>query len=125
MIKKNLNIENYIYKRNYSKMFQIYINNIIGRLLKKGQKEWVLKNFFNLKYLLKLKSKKSINMILFISLMNSIVKIHFMKKRFGGQKKELPIFVNNKRQVTYMVKNLLNFSYSKRNKLINFEKTNG
>jgi len=61
-------------------------------------------------------------MILFISLMNSIVKIHFMKKRFGGQKKELPIFVNNKRQVTYMVKNLLNFSYSKRNKLINFER---
>jgi len=66
---KKLNIRNYIYTSNYSKMFQFYIHNIIGRLLKKGKKEWVLKKFLDLKFLLKLKSKKSINLILFISLM--------------------------------------------------------
>src|ERR1700722_4157539 len=91
--------KNYIYKVNYSKMFYIYVNVIIGKLLKKGKKEKAIKSFFLFKYLLKLASNNDANMVLFAALINSIVKINFIKKRFGGQKKELPIFVNNKRQV--------------------------
>jgi len=44
---KKLNIRNYIYTSNYSKMFQFYIHNIIGRLLKKkGKKRMGIKKNF-------------------------------------------------------------------------------
>jgi len=108
---KNLDLKEYLYKSYYSKMFQIYINTIIGKLLKKGKKEMIIKKLFNLKYKLKLICKRDINAVLFAALMNTIVKIHFFKKRLGGQKKELPIYINNRRKVTFMVKNLLKFSY--------------
>src|ERR1700729_1104415 len=116
---KHLDLKNYLYKNDYSKMFQIYINTIIGKLLKRGKKEMLVKNFLNLKFLLKSTYKRDTNTILFAALINSIVRIHFLKKRLGGQKKELPIYINNRRKITFMVKNLLNFSYFPKTKLIN------
>ena len=119
---KHLDLKNYLYKNDYSKMFQIYINTIIGKLLKRGKKEMLVKNFLNLKFLLKSTYKRDTNTILFAALINSIVRIHFLKKRLGGQKKELPIYINNRRKITFMVKNLLNFSYFPKTKLINIDK---
>lgn len=114
-------LKKYIYY-NYSKIYSIYINNLIGKLLKKGRKDLIIKKFFYFKFLSKFKIKKDINFILFLALLNSIIKIHFIKKRFGGTKKELPLYINSKRQITFACSNLIKFSYSKRNKLINFEK---
>jgi small subunit ribosomal protein S7 len=123
-LKKNkpLDLKIYLYKTEYSKMFNIYINTIIGKLLKQGKKEMVIKIFFNLKYLLKSTCKRDAKIVLFASLINSLVRIHFFKKRLGGQKKSLPIYINNRRKITFMVKNLFKFSYIKKKKLINIEK---
>jgi ribosomal protein S7 len=118
-----MKLKQYIYYNyNYSKLYNIYINSLIGKLLKQGRKDLIIKKFFYFKFLIKFKIKKDINFILFLALLNSLVKIHFIKKRFGGTRKELPLYINNRRQVTFACNNLIKFSYSKRNKLINFEK---
>lgn len=118
-----MKLEQYIYyNSNYSRLYNIYINSLIGKLLKQGQKDIIMKKIFYFKFLIKFKIKKDINFILFLALLNSLVKIHFINKRFGGAKKELPLYIYNERQVTFACNNLIKFSYSKRNKLVNFDK---
>jgi len=84
-------------------------------------------NYFNrLKYFLKRKLKKDPNILLFLIIFYSTIKFHFIKKRFGGSKKEIPIYLNKNRQVKFIIKKMFNYSKSleKRksldlNKLIN------
>jgi len=121
-MQKAIILKTFIHNANYSNFFFIYINNIIGRFLKKGNREIALKQFFYCKYLLKLKSKRNVSLVLFMALINSLVRVYFIKKRFGGQKKELPCYLNDDRRVKYMIKSLLNYSYSKKKRLIDFNR---
>jgi len=50
-------------------------------------------------------------MLLFLVMFYSMIKFHFIKKRFGGSKKEIPIYLNKTRQIKFIVKKM--FSYSK------------
>jgi hypothetical protein len=55
-----------------------------------------------------------------IAVFNSLKKVHFLKKRFGGAKKDIPIPLSFGRQVKFFISELLN--YVKKNKSINLKK---
>jgi len=38
-----------------------------------------------------------------IALLNSLIKIHFIKSRMGSVKKEIPIYLNFERQVKFTI----------------------
>jgi len=110
----------------YNQVNFLFMQNFIGKLIKKGNKFYALNCFNKLKRLVKKKFNKDPNMLLFIIIFSSVIKFHFIKKRFGGSKKEIPIFLNKNRQVKFIIKKMFNYSKSlnKRksldlNKLIN------
>jgi len=80
-------------------------------LIKKGNKLYALRCFNRLNFLIKRRFSKSSKISLFLVIFCSMVKFHFIKKRFGGSKKEIPIYLNKTRQVKFIVKKM--FSYSK------------
>src|SRR6476661_1766586 len=95
----------------YSQVNFLFKQNFIGKLIKKGNKYKALNYFNKLKYLIKLKLKKNPNIVLFLVIFYSIIKFHFIKKRLGGSKKEIPIFLNKNRQIKFIIKKI--FSHSK------------
>lgn len=94
----------------YSEVNFLFKENFIGKLIKKGNKLRALKSFNKLKYLIKLKLKKDINIVLFLVIYYSIIKFHFIKKRFGGSKKEIPLYLNKNRQIKFIIKKIFNYS---------------
>jgi ribosomal protein S7 len=118
---KNLKKNQYYNQTNF-----LFKQNFIGKLIKNGNKFYALNYFNKLKYFLKKKFKKDPNILLFLVIFYSTIKFHFIKKRFGGSKKEIPIYLNKNRQVKFIIKKMFNYSKSleKRksldlNKLIN------
>ena len=59
-----------------------------------------------------------------IGIFNSLNKVHFVKKRFGGMKKDIPIPLKFDRQVRFVISELLYYVKKKRSlnikKLANF-----
>jgi hypothetical protein len=53
--------------------------------------------------MLKKKTKKSANLIILVALLNSLIKIHFIKFRMGSVKKEIPIYLNFDRQIKFTI----------------------
>lgn len=107
------NSELYLNKKNYSKVFNLFINSLLGSLLKRGNKLRALKSIFKLRFLLKLKSKREPNFILLYAIYKGILKIYFIKKRFGKVFKEIPMPLNYKRRIRFIVKSFLKYSKSK------------
>lgn len=119
-IKLFKNIKKSIY---YNQINFLFKQNFIGKLIKKGNKFHALKIFNKLKYLIKVKIKKDPTIILFLVIFKSIIKFHFIKKRFGGSKKEIPIYLNKKRQIKFIIKKIFNYSKSaERRKSLNLLK---
>lgn len=110
-MKSNLLLK--IIKKNkyYNNVNFLFKKNFIGKLIKKGNKFYALNRFNKFKYFIKRKFKKDFNILLFLVIFHSTVKFHFIKKRFGGSKKEIPIYLNKVRQVKFIIKKM--FSYSK------------
>lgn len=104
----------------YSNINYIFIKNIIGKFIKKGNKLRSLKIYTNLKIIIKKKSKKEANFIMLIAIVNNLFKIDFIKKRFGGTRKEIPIYMGIERQVKKVVK--LIFKYIYLNKKLNLNR---
>src|SRR3954470_14192981 len=96
----------------YNQINFLFKQNFVGKLIKKGNKFKALKFFNKLKYLIKLKLKKNPNIVLFLVVFYSIIKFHFIKKRLGGSKKEIPIFLNKNRQIKFIIKKIFNYSKS-------------
>jgi ribosomal protein S7 len=122
----NLLIKNLKKNQYYNQINFLFKQNFIGKLIKKGNKSYALNSFNKLKYFIKKKFKKDPNLLLFLVIFYSTVKFHFIKKRFGGSKKEIPIYLNKNRQIKFIIKKIFNHSKSleKRksldlNKLIN------
>jgi ribosomal protein S7 len=128
MIKINKKLKKkkkFIYYKNllyYNKIYSLFIKKIIGNFLKKGKKLYAIKLFLKLKYLIKKKIKKEPNFILLRALMSTLIKLHFIKKRFGGSKKELPISLKIERRVKFSIKSFLNYSISNRTNFIDINK---
>jgi ribosomal protein S7 len=113
----------YIKINYYNNIFKVLQQKFIGHLIKKGKKIVALNNWFELKYLLKKKTKREPNLLILISILNSLVKVTFIKKRFGSTKKEIPIFLKFERQIKFAIRSYLSLSTTSKgifiNKLVN------
>ena len=106
----------------YNKLYHLYIETLIGKLIKKGHKFKVYKIFKNIKENIKIQmnKEKEISFIFFLAMLNSMPKVSFKEIRLGSQKKEIPISISERKQVLVGVETLLKFS--KRNKKLEFNK---
>ena len=95
----------------YKKVFSMLKVVLIGKLIKKGKKLYAWKMYSLLQYMLKKKTKKSSNLITLIALLNSLIKIHFIKFRMGSVKKEIPIYLNFERQVKFTINSWIKYSF--------------
>jgi ribosomal protein S7 len=105
----------------FNELYYIYINSLVGKLIKKGNKIKALNLYKILKENIKLetKKKKEISFIFLVSMLNSMPKVSFKEIRLGSQKKDLPMPINKKKQVLNCVDTLLKFS--KKKKKVEFE----
>lgn len=94
-----MNILYYLKLKYYNNIFHLLHKKLIGKLIKKGKKIYAWKNYLELRILLKKKTKKDINLILLIALLNSLMKIKFIKKRFGSIKKDIPIILRFEKSI--------------------------
>lgn len=117
-----MNIKYYLQFKYYSNIFYLLNKTLIGKLVKKGRKLYAWKLYFILKNLLKRKAKKDTNVILLIGLIHSLRKIHFIKKRFGSVKKEIPVELKFERQIKFALNSWLKYVRIKPNYSINLKK---
>jgi len=112
MAKKYINLKFLKKMKYYNNILFLFKQNFIGKLIKKGNKTYALYYFNKFKYLIKSKFKKDFNMLLFFVISISLIKFYFIKKRFGGSKKEIPMYLNKTRQVKFIIKKIFNHSKS-------------
>ena len=99
--------ESYLQLKHFNKVFFILQKNFIGKLIKKGKKAYAIKLFNSLKYYLKKKTKKNPNFLILVAVLNSLLKVHFVKIRLGGQKREVPIPLKFERQIKFAITEML------------------
>lgn len=98
--------------KNYNYLYYLYIRVLVGKLIKKGNKFKALKIYKNLKENIKLNTNKE-HEILFIflfSILKSKPKVSFKEIYLGSQKKELPMPVEERKQVLVGIETLLKLS---------------
>lgn len=117
-----MSFEYYIQLKHYNKVFFLLQKNLIGKLIKKGKRIYALKMFNKLKYWLKTKTKKNPNLLILIAILNSLIKVHFIKVRFGGVKKEIPVPLKFERQIRFAISELLYYVKTKQKKSIHIKK---
>jgi ribosomal protein S7 len=102
----------YINNKNYNYLYYLYIRVLLGKLIKKGKRFKALKIYKNLKRNIKLNTNKehSVLFILLLSMLKSKQKVSFKEIYLGSQKKELPMPVEERKQVLNCVETLLKFS---------------
>jgi hypothetical protein len=72
---------------------------------------------------LKQKTKKESSLLILIAVLNSLIKVNFIKKRFGSVKKEILILYTYKRKGPIIKKKMLLYKKAIDNKvLLNFIK---
>lgn len=100
----------------FNGLYYIYIKTLVGKFLKKGNKFKALKLFKCLKEIIKLntKKKKEVSFIFLISMLNSMPKVSFKEIRLGSQKKDLPMPINERKQVLVSVETLLKMCRNKK-----------
>ena len=104
---------NNLIKQNYYNQINfIFKQNFIGKLIKKGNKFYALKFYNKLKYNLKKKIRKDPNLVILITLIYSIIRFYFIKKRLGGTKKDIPIYLNKQRQVKFIIRKIFSITKS-------------
>ncbi len=117
-----MTLEYYLQLQYFNKIFFILQKNFIGKLVKKGKKVYSIKLFNKLKYFLKKKTKKNPNFLLLVAILNSLLKVHFIKIRLGGSKKEIPVPLDFERQIKFAITEMLYNVKTKQNKSINVKK---
>lgn len=114
MLNKDIKLKYLMNNIYYNDLHFIFLKKLLSSFLKKGNKAQALKLLSNLKYKLKVDTKVDSNLLFLITLLNSLTKLHFIKKKRGGSIKEVPIPISYKRQVGFIVKILKRLSKSKR-----------
>jgi len=121
-MKKNIYINSIV----FNKLYYLFIKSLVGKLIKKGKKCRAIHFYKRLKENIKIntKKKREVSFIFLISMLNSMPKVSFKEIRLGSQKKDLPIIINEKKQVLFSVETFLKFSKNKKklelNKLVDF-----
>ena len=105
----------------FNDLYYIYINTLVGKMIKKGKKDKALKFFKNLKENIKLNTekKKEVSFIFLLSMLNSMPKVSFKEIRLGSQKKDLPMPIDEKKQILVCVDILLKICKKKKTPDIN------
>ena len=98
--------------KNYNDLYYLYINCLLGKLIKKGHKFKALKIYKRLREHVKLNINKEheVLFVFLLALLKCMSKVYFKEIRLGSQKKELPMPVERKKQVLVYVEHLLKFS---------------
>src|ERR1700754_4814190 len=100
----------------FNEIYSLFVKTLVGKLIKKGKKFKALNLYKN--------KKKEVSFIFLVALLNSMPKVAFKEIRLGSQKKDLPIPIDEKKQVLTSVDTFLKLSKNKKkldfNKLINF-----
>jgi len=118
VFKKKLNLKT-LYKQYFlydesCELYNLFINKLICRFLKQGKKEYSLKLFYKIKYLLKKKSKREPLLTLLFSMANGLFQFFFIKKRLGRTIKDLPLSLLQTQQVRYYVRRLYKLSKARK-----------
>jgi ribosomal protein S7 len=103
----------------YNSLYYLFIKTLVGKLIKKGKKNKALKLYKILREYIKLnikknKKKKDLPFIFLLSMLNSMPRVSFKEIRLGSQKKEVPMPINEKKQVLVCVDTLLKASRNKK-----------
>jgi ribosomal protein S7 len=114
--------EDYVKLDYYGKVFYLLERHFIGKFIKKGKKLYAWKLYNSLKLLLKKKTKLNPNLVLLVSVLNSLIKVHFIKKRFGGTRKDIPIPLKLERQIRLTITDIISYANTKRMKSINIKR---
>lgn len=79
-------------KREYNKLYYLFVNTLVGKLIKKGNRFSALKIYKKLRESIKVRmnKKKKVSFILFFAMLNSMPKVSFKEIRLGSQKKDVP-----------------------------------
>jgi len=114
-LKNLVNLMKKVNYRRFNKILSLYIKVLIGKLIKKGNKFTALKIYKKIKENIKLQTnKKNKNSFIFFRAMyNSMPKVSFKEIRLGSQKKDVPMPINQKKQVLVAVETLLDFCKKK------------
>src|SRR4051794_35340755 len=85
----------------FNEIYFLFVRVFIGKLIKKGKKFKALNLYNNIKENIKFNTnkEKEVSLILLLALLNSMPKVAFKEIRLGSQKKDLPIPINEKKQV--------------------------
>lgn len=110
----------------FNEIYFLFVRVFVGKLIKKGKKFKALNLYKNIKENIKFNTnkEKEVSFIFLLALLNSMPKVAFKEIRLGSQKKDLPIPIDEKKQVLTSVDSFLKLSKNKKklefNKLINF-----
>jgi len=122
---EEIDIYDLIESDTYNEIYHLYIKTLLGKLIKKGKKIKALTFYKRVKEAIKLERGKEneIFLIFLLTLLNSMPKVAFKEMRLGSQKKDIPIPIDEKRQVLVSIDSILKFSKNKKklefNKLVN------
>lgn len=113
---EKIDIYDLIESDSYNDIFHLYIKVLIGKLTKKGKKIKALSFYKRVKEAIKLnrEKKNEIFLILLLTMLNSMPKVAFKEMRLGSQKKDIPIPIDEKKQVLVSVDSILKFSKNKK-----------
>lgn len=105
----------------FNDLYYLFIFTLVGKFIKKGNKFKAIKLFNKLKENIKLKSGKSeiVPYILLLSMLHCMPKVSFKEIRLGSQKKDLPMPINERKQVLVCVDILLKMCRMKKSVEIN------
>jgi ribosomal protein S7 len=100
----------------FNGLYSLYVKTLLGKFIKKGKKFKALKLYKHLKEIIKLntKKRKEVSFIFLLSMLNSMPKVSFKEIRLGSQKKDLPMPINEKKQVLVCVETLLKICKNKK-----------
>lgn len=106
----------YINSDLFNESYYLYVNTLVGKLIKKGNRTKAITLYNILKENIKLETKKKreVSFIFLVSMLNSLPKVSFKEIRLGSQKKDVPMPINKKKQVLVSVDTLLKFSKKKK-----------
>jgi len=98
-----------INSKRFNKFYHLYINALIGKLTKKGNKFKALRLYNKIKENIKLQTNKNtkVSLIFFFAMSNSMPKVSFKEIRLGSQRKDIPMPIDKKKQVLVAVETLL------------------
>jgi ribosomal protein S7 len=117
-----MQLDNILELNHIQNTFNLLISSIIGKLIKQGKKAYSVKLLNELQYCLKKNTKKNPNFLILVAVFNSLLKIHFIKIRLGGSRKEIPVTLAFNRQVKFAITEMLYHVKTKRGKSIDIKK---